>query len=357
MGIEKFLDSFGDGETFGNLMREKGIEVVFSRDEKEFGDSVNGLLSEVLVTDCDFVRDYVGKLNIFKKVFTVENEDFSGVFRVMREIDRSKTVAGMGGGRVLDVAKMVSFQAGRELVLIPTAPTHDGLVSKNSALLVNGQKRSYSTRYPEKIIVPLYLWESSNHLKNYGKLDIMANITALEDVSLAARRINFRADGKYMKLSALAIRSVLNEKNMDDLARALFLSGLAMESSSRYCSGSDHEVEKILMPRLNHYFHGQLAGTGTLIAAKVYEAYAEKMPSDLFFPAESLYSEIVEIMKKQGILEDAVKPLVENDVSGWMKDVSGVRPERYTLWNEVDSEKIEWKGILEEIKRDGAGNA
>lgn len=349
MHIEKFLQGFENGCEFGRLLGEKGISVDFSGREKEFIESVESLSGEILVTNHEFVKDYVDGLSLFKKVFSVEREEFSEVFRIMKCLEKEEFVVGMGGGRVLDVAKMVSFQSGRGLVLIPTAPTHDGLVSRNAALIANGNKRSYPTRYPDRIVVPEYLWESSGPLKNFGKLDIIANITALEDVSLAMERIKFRPDEKYMGLSALAVRNVLEERGMKDLARALFFSGLAMEESSRYCSGSEHELEKILMPRLSRYFHGQLAGTGTLLSAKVYETCRERLPQNLFFPAGSLYREIRGIMKKQGVLEDALKPISENDLSGWLKEASSVRPERYTLWNEVDSRGLDWKKIIGEI--------
>lgn len=351
MNIISFLEKFNKENYFEKILREKNIEIIFCKNEKELKKNLACLSKDILVTDNNFVRDYVDKLELFKNVFSIESEDFSEVFRIMKNSKGGKII-GMGGGRVLDVAKMVSFQQGKRLILIPTAPTHDGLVSKNSALLVNGIKRSYPTKFPEKVIIPEHLWESSGHLKNFGKLDIIANIVALEDVSLAMSRINFKPDEKYMKLSALAIKKILKEKNMDDLAKALFFSGLAMEESSRYCSGSEHELEKILMPRLSLYFHGQLAGTGTLLSSKVYEICSERLPEDLFFPAENLYLEIVEIMKKQKVMEDALKPVVENDaneIADWLREASMVRPERYTLWNEIDSKNIDWKNIIKNI--------
>lgn len=350
--ITTFLEKFGDGEAFEKLLEKKKIKVSFLKKENDFLDMAEKFSQDILVTNHDFVKDYVEKLGLFKKIFSIRSEDFSEVFNIMKQMKDEKNVIGMGGGRVLDVAKMVSFQTGRELVLIPTAPTHDGLVSKKSALLSNGTKHSYSTRFPAEIIIPKYLWESSGHLKNYGKLDILANIVALEDVSLAMKKINFRPDENYMRLSALAVKDVLKENNLDDLAKAIFFSGLAMEQSSRYCSGSDHELEKLLMPRLKNYFHGQLAGTGTIIAAKVYETYAEKIPEGLFFPPDKLYSEILAIMKSHGILEDALRPVKENDISTWLREASSVRPERYTLWNEIDSRNVDWEKILGDIRGD-----
>ena len=54
-------------------------------------------------------------------------------------------------------------------------------------------------------------------------------------------------------------------------------------------------------------------------------------------------------MKREKIFEDAIKPLKENDVSEWLKQASSVRPERYTLWNEVNSEDINWKDVINSI--------
>ena len=226
------------------ILKEKRISMKICKNESKLKDELNNLRNETVITGCRFSKRYCKKLGIFKYVFPVKGEYFSEVFRVMKKVN-GKIVLGMGGGRTLDVAKMVSFQTGKKLVLIPTAPTHDGLISRNSALIVNGVKRSYPTKFPQKIIIPEYLWNLSNPLKNFGELDIIGNIVALEDVSLAMEEVNFRPEKNYMNLSILAVKNVLMDSTRG-LAEAVFLSGLAMENSSRYCSGAEHELEKIM---------------------------------------------------------------------------------------------------------------
>lgn len=348
--IQKFLDRFEE-RNIEEILKEKNISLKFCKDEKGLKNEINKVKDFSLITGPTFSKKYSKNLEISKEIFSTKNERFSEVFRIMKKT-KGKTIIGIGGGRTLDIAKMVSFQTGKKLVLIPTAPTHDGLVSKNSALLVNKKKKSFPTKFPEKILVPEYLWKNSGKLRKFGQLDVLSNIVALEDVSLAMEEIKFEPEKKYMNLSVSAVKNILLDPTKE-LAQGLFLSGLAMEESSRYCSGSDHEIEKILMPKLNNkYFHGQLAGTGALLASKVYEKNLKKF-KNLFIPAEKLYSKIIEIMKSKNLLKEALAPLEkskEKEISKWLKRSSEVRPERYTLWNKINSKKINWNKIIREVK-------
>jgi len=60
----------------------------------------------------------------------------------------------------------------------------------------------------------------------------------------------------------------------------------------------------------------------------------------------------LKILKKRELFDYAILPLKEVDVNTmakWFKKASSIRPERYTLWNEIDSKKIDWKNIIEEV--------
>lgn len=345
--IQKFLNKF-PGENLEKILKEKNVSLKFCKEEEKLKKELDKEKNYILITGPTFSKRYSKNLETPKEIFSIENESFSEVFRIMKK-SKGKNIIGIGGGRTLDVAKMVSFQTGKKLILIPTAPTHDGLVSKNSALLVNGQKKSFPTKFPEKILVPEYLWKNSGELKKFGQLDVLSNIVALEDVSLAMEEVNFKPKEKFMGLSITAVKSIL-DGSTEELAEGLFLSGLAMEESSRYCSGSDHEIEKILMPKLkNNYFHGQLAGTGALLSAKVYETYSKKF-KNLFISPEKLYYEIKEMMKRKKLLKEALKPLTNKKISSWLMKASEVRPERYTLWNKINSEKINWTKLIGDVK-------
>ena len=347
MEIIKFFERIKSKESFKEILKRKKISLAFTKNEYQLEELIRKIGKMNLITGQGFTKKYSNKLNISGKKFSIKNESFSEVYRIMKNLEEGPVV-GFGGGRVLDVSKMISYQTGRKLILIPTAPTHDGLISKNSALITNGSKKSFSVNYPKRVVVPKDLWESSGELKKFGELDVLSNIVALQDVSLSMEEINFKPEKNYMNLSMLAIKYSLGD-SMEELAEALFLSGLAMESSSRYCSGSDHEIEKILALKTRKYFHGQIAGTGALISAKVYEDYSKKFKS-LFFNPDVFFQELLEIMKKKKVLEEAIRPIEENkEVEKWLKKSSYIRPERYTIWNKINSEKINWKKIINGI--------
>ena len=124
-----------------------------------------------------------------------------------------------------------------------------------------------------------------------------------------------------------------------------------MEKTSRYCSGSEHEVERLLEAKIqNTYLHGQLSGTGALISAKIYSKFANNF-LDLRFDSRKIFDLIKEAMKSENVLKFAILPLKDEKFRPeWLEEVSSIRPDRYTLWNEIDSKKIDWKEVIEEIK-------
>lgn len=308
-----------------------------------------------VITNTGQMLSYLKGLGLYREnhIFSVSSERMEAVESVVG-IARPTAVLGFGGGRVLDVAKMVAFRARAPLVSVPTAPTHDGLLSRNSALLENGRKTSYPTAYPVQVIIPEYLWMRVGELENAGRLDVLSDITALQDVSLAIEENGFVPENAYMSMATEAVVRVLNEQNVGDLAEGLFLSGLAMHDSSRYCSGAEHELEKLMAPFFdNRYFHGQLIGAATLMSSYVYMSNADKMPTKLFFDPRTLYGELRELFSKRKMLNYALRPLQENDsttLARVLRDASSVRPERYTLWNKIDSTKVGWKNVIEVVR-------
>lgn len=259
-------------------------------------------------------------------------------------------IVGVGGGKAIDVAKRVSVLLDRPFVAFPTAPSHDGLISKNCSLYDGHKRVSLPAKYPRKLIIPLHLWKNSGRLRKAGLCDILSNMVALQDLSLAASK-GVPFDPFYKDMSLAAVEKVLKLRDDKDLAQALILSGIAMETGSQYCSGSEHETERLLEGKMNgKYLHGQLAGTGTLISAKVYLIYAEKMPRTLTFDSRNLFKQITSVMQHLDILDFSLQPLIDPDFKpDWLREVSLVRPERYTLWNEVGSEKLDWEKIISKL--------
>ncbi len=357
--IDELLNIYNK-ENFDYLkvLDKNKIDVCFEKDEESFKAALPADSSELLiVTDSAFSGSYLEGLGIYKsaKIWKIEEESMEEVEKVVAFSGGCVKVMGFGGGRPLDVAKMVALKLGKPLVSVPTAPSHDGLVARNCALKEGGIKKSFSTLYPECVIVPEHLWKGSGNLRLSGILDVLSSIVSLQDVSLSMARNGFKPDSEYMVYSLIAVRRLLAGQDMDSFAAALIISGLAMHEHSNYCSGSEHEIEKIVCSADcvdgSRHLHGQLAGAGALIAAKVYEMYGDKMPSGLFFDSEIVYSSLVQVFERCGVLLFALEPIVEHrdDLEKLFEGLHKVRPERYTLWNFVNPEMIDWKKVLDEI--------
>lgn len=331
-----------------HLLKEKEIEVIFTEgiNEKIKEEILQG---EIITNKTPFLSNLLLK-NGVKTFYSIENPSLKTVSLIKKRIKKDKII-GIGGGRALDVAKKVASDLHLPLISVPTAPSHDGLISKNSSLYTKkGKRETFPTTYPQKIFIPLSLWKNSGNLKKAGFCDIISNIIALEDISLAEKYgEKFKQNYKVLSEKSIKKATLSDERK---LAIALIYSGLAMEETSRYCSGSEHDVERLLESEMKKYrfLHGQLAGTGTLISAKVYSIYYKILPSGLKFNPKTLYRRVLFKIKRNHLLTFVTTPLrVPFFNHLWLKNLSGVRPERFNLWNVIDSRSINWKKIISEI--------
>ncbi|MEA2004090.1 MAG: iron-containing alcohol dehydrogenase [archaeon] len=361
--IDKALERFGlvGDFDYASVLRNNGISVVFVKDEESFVEKLPEDRPDVLVvTDSLFSGNYLDKLGIYKNasVWKIEEESVEEAEKVIDAFPECSSVIGFGGGRPLDVAKMAAFRMSKPFVSVPTAPSHDGLISRNCALKVDGVKKSFSTVFPSSVIIPEFLWKGSGTLKFSGMLDVLSNVTALQDVSLSIDNSEFKPSSESVICSLMAVKSLILGRDMDSFSRALILSGLSMKDNSNCGSGSEHEIEKILASSFgSKYSHGQLAGAGTLIAAKVYEMHSDKMPSGLFFNSCMMYKDLVSVFLDCGVLDFALLPIVEekDSLEKCFKKLYHVRPERYTLWNLIDPEDIDWGLVLDSVAGSSCG--
>ena len=325
------------------LLDERGIELKYieSNNFPELEGSV------IITNDDSFTRNLLLSAG-FEKFYVIKEASLENIEAIEMEIKHlnPKKVAGFGGGRAIDTAKKVSFDLEADLISIPTAPSHDGLVSRNCSLYAGNKKISLKAKYPKKLIIPLHLWKSSGDLKKAGICDILSNFIALQDISLAEKN-GKKFSEFYKNLSFEATKRICwDEKKFSE---ALIISGIAMEESSVYCSGSEHEIEKLLEMHGFRYLHGQLVGTGILISAKVYSIYYEKFQG-LRFNSRNLFKEMKELMIKQDVYKFALQPLFDEKFKPEiLRKVSKIRPERYNLWNAINSEEIDWNLIIDGI--------
>jgi glycerol-1-phosphate dehydrogenase [NAD(P)+] len=215
------------------------------------------------------VIELVSQTNTAASVATVADE----VAKV-----RPGVVVGVGGGRVVDVAKLAAARTEVDFVSVPTQASSDGICSPIAVIVSDdGKPQSLGARIPVGIVAdmdalasaPIETWRS-------GLGDLVSNVSAVRDWRHAHERNDEAIDDFACLTSEAAALSVVeDDADLGDaeyrrkLIRGLILSGIAMEmaGSSRPASGSEHLISHALdellpQPRL----HGLQVALGTIAA-------------------------------------------------------------------------------------------
>ena len=189
-----------------------------------------------------------------------------------------EAVAGIGGGRTIDVTKFAAHMAGLPMVAVATNLAHDGIASPVSSLEHESGKGSYGVPMPVAVVVDLdRVRAAPAQLATAGIGDVVSNLSAVADWELAAADTGEPLDGLAAAMARSAAQAVLHQPGdarsdafLTVLAESLILSGLAMAvaGSSRPSSGGDHEI----MHAIDQLYpgtasHGELAGVGALFCA------------------------------------------------------------------------------------------
>ena len=207
------------------------------------------------------------------------NNDGS-VRHVMACIDRERPdfVVGVGGGRVVDVAKLAAAERQLESVSVATHAASDGIWSPVAVMVrPDGRPHSLGARIPAGIVVDMEVLGQAPQVTWLSGLgDLVSNVSAVLDWRLAHRTVGEEIDDFACLTAEAAAQSVIeDDADLSDpvfqqkLIRGLILSGIAMEmaGSSRPASGSEHLISHALdrllpAPRP----HGLQVALGTLAA-------------------------------------------------------------------------------------------
>ena len=217
---------------------------------------------------------------------TVENAGFDAVERVVEaaESEGATYLVGLGGGKPIDTAKMAADHLGFGFVSVPTAASHDGIVSGRSSIPEGDTRHSVAADPPLAVVADTEVvaaapWE----LTTAGCADIVSNYTAVEDWQLAHRLQNVeyseyagalsRMTAEMLVENAESIKQGLEESAWV-VVKALVSSGVAMSiaGSSRPASGAEHlfshRLDRIEPGRA---LHGHQVGVGSILVAYLHE--------------------------------------------------------------------------------------
>jgi glycerol-1-phosphate dehydrogenase [NAD(P)+] len=195
--------------------------------------------------------------------------------KAAREVD---FLVGVGGGRVIDTAKIASFNTDRQFISVPTAASHDGIASARASVPMEGGSASLEAHPPIAIVADTEIIAQAPHrLLAAGCADIVSNYTACLDWELAHRLRDEPVSEYAIALSRMTAELLMKnartikpcqEESAWFVIKALVSSGVAMSiaGSSRPGSGGEHKFGHAL-ERLapGKALHGEACGIGTIV--------------------------------------------------------------------------------------------
>jgi glycerol-1-phosphate dehydrogenase [NAD(P)+] len=192
---------------------------------------------------------------------------------------KSRFMLGVGGGRPIDVAKCASFNLKMPFISVPTAASHDGIVSSRASVTNSkGRKESLGAQPPLALVADTgIICKAPARLLAAGCGDIISNYTAVLDWKLAHRIKHEYFSSYAASLSEMSARLLIEqaesiqpgqEESAWFVVKALVSSGVAMSiaGSSRPASGAEHAFSHKLdeiaeTPAL----HGEQCGVGSIM--------------------------------------------------------------------------------------------
>ncbi|HET9897795.1 MAG TPA: iron-containing alcohol dehydrogenase family protein [Streptosporangiaceae bacterium] len=261
-----------------------------------------------------------------------------------------EAVAGIGGGKTIDVTKFAAHMAGIPMVSVATSLGHDGIASPISTLTHESGTSSYGVVPPVAVVVDLdRVRGAPTALSTAGIGDVVSNLSAIADWELSAEDTGEPVDGLSVAMARTAAQAVLHQPGdarsdefLTVLAEALILSGMAMAvaGSSRPASGGDHEI----MHAINDLFpgtasHGELAGLGALFCGLLREDTAQ-------------FAAIKSCLQRHGL--PAIPQHVGLETGQFVEAVlhaPATRPGRYTILERLAMSPAQAAGRVEEYVR------
>lgn len=247
--------------------------------------------------------------------------------------DRIDVIAGLGGGKAIDIAKYAAWESGKVFISIPTVASHDGITSPFASLKGFDKPVSRPAKTPALILMEVSVIASAPRRYNIaGFGDVIGKYTAVLDWRLASRLRGEYYGGYAASLALMSVRHV--SQHVDEIAagtqegwrillEALVSSGVAMciAGSTRPASGSEHLFAHALtMLAKNPPLHGELVGVGTIMMSYLHGRNWRKVKRILQRVGAPTTA------KELGVPEDLI-------IEALVKAAS-VRPERYTILGE-----------------------
>src|SRR6476619_8182038 len=256
-------------------------------------------------------------------------------------------IVGVGGGRSVDVAKMISFNLNIPFISVPTSASHDGISSP--FVSIRGRDKPYSLKAhaPIGVIADTKLIsEAPYRLQASGCGDLIGKITAVKDWELARDNTNEYFGSYAANLANMSAKIIIENSNkLSDRAytrtivEALISAGVAscIAGSSRSCSGSEHLFSHALEYVSNSRcgLHGERVGIGTIMMSKLHGMDSEMIKSTLENVSAPTTAKDIKVN--------------EDDLVDALRIAQSLRPDRYTILTKVKMDNDSARNLAKSV--------
>ncbi|MDD3407219.1 MAG: NAD(P)-dependent glycerol-1-phosphate dehydrogenase [Methanomicrobium sp.] len=211
-------------------------------------------------------------------VFTAQNISLETIKNAENAAVGFDFILGVGGGKAIDLAKIVSYNLDCQFISVPTAASHDGIASSRASVPTAGGSVSMDAHPPHAVVADTEIIAKAPHkLMASGCADIISNHTAILDWELS-HRVKGEPISEYAAALSKMTADILvknahliypgSEEGAWIVIKALVSSGVAMSiaGSSRPASGAEHKFSHaldILSP--DKGLHGEQCGIGSIM--------------------------------------------------------------------------------------------
>jgi len=246
---------------------------------------------------------------------------------------------GVGGGSVIDVTKLASYDLKKPFISVPTSAAHDGIASPRASLKHRKGSVSKTATSPAAILADTEIINKAPfRMLASGCADVISNVSAVMDWELAHRLKGEEYSSHAAVLAKTAAEMLI--ENANDIrpnteesawfaVKAMIVSGVAMSvaGNTRPASGSEHMFSHMLDhlgpgimlkgKRGRRPMHGEQCGVGAIMMVYLHGGNWEKIRDTLKKIGAPTTSEELGISKRK-IIEALVR-------------AQEIRPERYTI--------------------------